>query len=100
MHLIDLVLGGFEGLDDAVQLDAAGLQTLLQLALLLLQPAQVRPGPAQLRLLALQVRLLGLDLSLERRDLGARRGEKREERKGRVRVGANMIGPRGWTLTM
>lgn len=63
--LADLLLGGFEGLDDAVQLDATGEQALLQLRLLLLQPAQVRLGAAQLVLLAAEVWLLGADLALQ-----------------------------------
>lgn len=53
--LVDLILGGFERLDDAVQLDATRQQALLQLGLLLLQPAQVSLGAAQFVLLALEV---------------------------------------------
>lgn len=67
--LADLLLSGFERLDDAVQLDAAGQQALLQLGLLLLQPAQLHLGAAQLVLLAPQVGLLGADLALQGRDL-------------------------------
>ena len=68
-HLVDLILRGLEGLDDGLQLHLPSLEALLQLALLLLQPAQFGFGPVQLLLLALQVRLLGVDLSLQRGDL-------------------------------
>lgn len=63
--LVDLVLGSFERLDDAVQLDTTREQTLLQLGLLLLQLAQLHPTPAQLVLLAADVGLLRADLAVQ-----------------------------------
>ncbi|TNN61737.1 hypothetical protein EYF80_028036 [Liparis tanakae] len=48
----------FKRLDDGLQLYLAGCQALLQLVLLLLQPAQVGFRPAQLLFLAQQIRLL------------------------------------------
>lgn len=54
-YLVDLILCGLQRLDDGLQLDLAGSQALLQLVLLLLQPAQVSLRPTQLLLLALQV---------------------------------------------
>lgn len=54
-YLVDLILCGLQRLDDGLQLDLASSQALLQLTLLLLQPAQVGLRPAQLFLLALQV---------------------------------------------
>lgn len=65
-HLVDLVLGSFEGPDDGLQLELAGSQALFHLALLQLQPVQVCFSPAQFLLLALQVCLLGVDLVLQR----------------------------------
>lgn len=70
--LADLLLGGFEGLDDAVQLDTTREQALLQLGLLLLQPAQVCLGAAQFILLAAEVWLLRADLALQGRNLEQR----------------------------
>lgn len=82
-YLVDLVLRGLEGLDDGLQLQLAGLQALFQLALLLLQPAQLGFGPVQLLLLVLQVRLLGVDLSLQRGDLPPPWGEMMETQQKR-----------------
>lgn len=69
--LVDFLLGGFEGLDDAVQLDAARQEALLELGLLVLQPAQLPLGAAHFILLAAQVALLGADLALQRRYLAS-----------------------------
>lgn len=74
-YLVDLILCGLQRLDDGLQLDFASNQALLQLILLLLQPAQVGLCPAQLFLLALQVWLLGVYLTLEGRDLEAEENE-------------------------
>lgn len=69
--LVDLFLSGFQRLNDAVQLDTTREQALLQLGLLLLQPAQLRLGAAQFVLLALKVGLLRADLALQGRDLAS-----------------------------
>lgn len=63
--LADLLLGGFEWLDDAVQLGPTGQQSLLQLGLLLLESTQVHFGAAQFIFLATEVSLLGADLALQ-----------------------------------
>lgn len=64
-YLVDLILCGLQRLDDSLKLDLASSKALLQLVLLLLQPAKVGLCPAQLLLLALQIRLLRVDLTLE-----------------------------------
>ena len=74
--LVELVLGGPQGLGDAVQLDAPRQQVLAQQGLLLLQPAQLPLGATHLVLLAPQVQLLGADLALQGRDLGGERGRR------------------------
>lgn len=74
--LVDLFLSGFERLDDAVQLDTTSEQALLQLRLLLLQPAQVHLGAAQFIFLAPEVCLLRADLALQGRDLEGEAGKK------------------------
>lgn len=76
-HLVDFFLGGFQGLDDAVQLDAARQEALLELSLLVLQPTQLALGAAHLVLLAALVALLGADLALQRRDLASERENKK-----------------------
>lgn len=84
--LVDLFLSGFERLNDAVQLDTAREQALLQLGLLLLQPAQVHLGAAQFILLAPEVGLLRVDLALQGRDL---EGESRK-RKSFISVASSI----------
>lgn len=63
--LVDLFLGSFDWLNNAVQLDTTREQTLLQLSLLRLQLAQLHLTPAQFVLLAADVRLLRADLAMQ-----------------------------------
>lgn len=71
-YLVDFFLGGFERVDNAVQLDATGEQPLLQLGLLVLQQAQVHLGAAELVFLTADVCLFRADLALQGWNLESR----------------------------